>query len=248
MNETATAIASAVEEQGGATQEISRNVIQAAQGTQEVSGNIVGVSQAAQQTGAASLQVLASAGELSQNGETLKTQVQALPQRSARGVVGHRQRGGRAKHGFGVHGMDSIEDGDGDGLIHPAFQARISQLAAARQIDIRQMTALASADLENTAVSLQRAAEVFPEAARITSAVRTALTAVSASLQRWNSGEVPISAEVDAAATCMKEVHSALFKVRELLAGGEAVSAVPSVCPNPSHDDVERAAHLSGWS
>jgi methyl-accepting chemotaxis protein len=78
VNETATAIASAVEEQGAATQEISRNVIQAAQGTQEVSGNIVGVSQAAQQTGAAAVQVLASAGELSQNGEALKAQVQAF--------------------------------------------------------------------------------------------------------------------------------------------------------------------------
>jgi methyl-accepting chemotaxis protein len=76
VSETATAIASAVEEQGAATQEISRNVIQAAQGTQEVSGNIEGVSQAAQQTGAASVQVLASAGELSRNGEALKVQVE----------------------------------------------------------------------------------------------------------------------------------------------------------------------------
>jgi methyl-accepting chemotaxis protein len=78
VSETATAIASAVEEQGAATMEISRNVLQAAQGTQEVSGNIVGVNQAAQQTGAAATQVLASAGELSQNGETLKAQVAAF--------------------------------------------------------------------------------------------------------------------------------------------------------------------------
>ena len=40
MSNWATSIASAVEEQGTATQEISRNVLQAAQGTQEVSGNI----------------------------------------------------------------------------------------------------------------------------------------------------------------------------------------------------------------
>jgi methyl-accepting chemotaxis protein len=78
VNETATAIASAVEEQGSATQEISRNVLQAAQGTQEVSGNIAGVIGAAQQTGAAAVQVLASADELSQNGEVLKAQVQAF--------------------------------------------------------------------------------------------------------------------------------------------------------------------------
>ena len=74
MSEIATTIASAVEEQGSATQEISRNVLQAAQGTQEVSSNIIGVSDAARQTGGAATQVLASAGELSRNGEVLKAQ------------------------------------------------------------------------------------------------------------------------------------------------------------------------------
>ncbi len=75
VSEISTAIASAVEEQGAATQEISRNVQQAAQGTQEVSSNIAGVTQAAQQTGAAATQVLEAAGELSRNGTVLKTQV-----------------------------------------------------------------------------------------------------------------------------------------------------------------------------
>jgi methyl-accepting chemotaxis protein len=74
-SETAATIAAAVEEQGAATQEISRNVLQAAQGTQEVSGNVAGVREAAHQTGAAATQVLASASELLQNGETLKAQV-----------------------------------------------------------------------------------------------------------------------------------------------------------------------------
>jgi methyl-accepting chemotaxis protein len=78
VSETATAIASAVEQQGAATGEITRNVVQAAQGTREVSGNIAGVSQAAQQTGAAASQVLASASELSKNGEVLKAQVVAF--------------------------------------------------------------------------------------------------------------------------------------------------------------------------
>ncbi len=45
INEIATAIASAVEEQGAATQEISSNVQQAAQGTQEVSHTIQSVTQ-----------------------------------------------------------------------------------------------------------------------------------------------------------------------------------------------------------
>ena len=56
----------------------TRNVLQAAQGTQEVSGSIAGVSQAAQQTGSAAGQVLASAGELSRNGEALKAQVRSF--------------------------------------------------------------------------------------------------------------------------------------------------------------------------
>ncbi len=78
VNETAAAIAAAVEEQGAATREISRNVIQAAQGTLEVSGNIAGVDQAARQTGEAAEQVLVSAAELSRNGEALKTRVEAF--------------------------------------------------------------------------------------------------------------------------------------------------------------------------
>jgi methyl-accepting chemotaxis protein len=75
VNETAAAIAAAVEEQTAATQEIARNVQQAAQGTSEVSSNITGVNQAAQQTGAAASQVLSSAGELSQSSALLKRQV-----------------------------------------------------------------------------------------------------------------------------------------------------------------------------
>ncbi len=58
LNEIATTIASAVEEQGAATQEIARNVQQASAGTQEVSANIGGVSQAAAETGAAAAQVM----------------------------------------------------------------------------------------------------------------------------------------------------------------------------------------------
>jgi len=78
VNETASAISAAVEEQGAATQEIARNVQQAAQGTQEVSANIAGVSQAAQETGAAATQVLASARELSASGSSLKSQVESF--------------------------------------------------------------------------------------------------------------------------------------------------------------------------
>jgi aerotaxis receptor len=71
----ATTIASAIEEQGAATQEIARNVQQAAAGTHEVSHNIGGVTQAAGETGAASSGMLSAAGDLSRRAATLRTEV-----------------------------------------------------------------------------------------------------------------------------------------------------------------------------
>ncbi|MCJ2083707.1 methyl-accepting chemotaxis protein [Methylobacterium sp. J-090] len=72
---TATAIAAAVEEQGAATQEIVRNVAQAATGTGEVTSNVAGVAQAAEETGAAAAQVLGAASELSRQSEHLDAEV-----------------------------------------------------------------------------------------------------------------------------------------------------------------------------
>ncbi|KZD06403.1 hypothetical protein AUP43_10795 [Oceanibaculum pacificum] len=76
INEIATVIASAVEEQNAATQEIARNVQQAASGTQEVSTNIVGVSTAAELGGSTANEVLNSAGDLMQQSERLREQVE----------------------------------------------------------------------------------------------------------------------------------------------------------------------------
>ncbi len=78
ISEIATVIASAVEEQGAATQEISRNVQQAAVGTQEVSKNISVVSVAAGETGSAATEVLGAAGELSRQGEILRREVDSF--------------------------------------------------------------------------------------------------------------------------------------------------------------------------
>lgn len=75
VDEVSTAIATAMEEQRATTQEIARNVHEAATGTQEVSSSITGVTQAAQETGSAATQVTAAAGELSEQSETLKTEV-----------------------------------------------------------------------------------------------------------------------------------------------------------------------------
>ncbi|WP_456619351.1 MULTISPECIES: methyl-accepting chemotaxis protein [unclassified Bradyrhizobium] len=75
MSEIASAIASAVEQQGAATREISRNVQQAARGTQQVSASIVDVQRGASQTGSASSNVLASAKSLSGESSRLKVEV-----------------------------------------------------------------------------------------------------------------------------------------------------------------------------
>jgi methyl-accepting chemotaxis protein len=73
--EISSTIASAVEEQGTATQEISRNVQQAAHGTQQVSANITDVQRGAAETGSASSQVLSAAQSLSGDSNRLKLEV-----------------------------------------------------------------------------------------------------------------------------------------------------------------------------
>ncbi|MET0720283.1 MAG: methyl-accepting chemotaxis protein [Tardiphaga sp.] len=75
MSEIASTIASAVEEQGAATQEISRNVQQAAQGTMQVTSNITDVQRGASETGSASSQVLSAAQSLSSDSNRLKSEV-----------------------------------------------------------------------------------------------------------------------------------------------------------------------------
>lgn len=71
VNEVATAIAAAVEEQGAATQEITRSTQQAADGTRHVSDNITGVSADADAAGAAAQNVKVAS-------ETLATQTRQL--------------------------------------------------------------------------------------------------------------------------------------------------------------------------
>ena len=75
VNEIATTIATAVEQQGVSTQEIARNVMQAARGTQEVNQNIENVSKAAGETGAAAGQVLTASQEMSRHAEGLRGEV-----------------------------------------------------------------------------------------------------------------------------------------------------------------------------
>ncbi|MGE5516472.1 MAG: methyl-accepting chemotaxis protein [Bacteroidota bacterium] len=75
MTSIAAAIASAVEEQSAATNEIARNVQQAAQGTQQVADAITGVTQAASETGQAAGEVLHAAKSLNTQADGLRTRI-----------------------------------------------------------------------------------------------------------------------------------------------------------------------------
>jgi methyl-accepting chemotaxis protein len=78
VNEIATAVAAAVEQQGVATAEIARNIQEAALGTQQVSSNINGVSQAASETGQTAAQLLSSANDLTLQSDLLRTSVEGF--------------------------------------------------------------------------------------------------------------------------------------------------------------------------
>jgi methyl-accepting chemotaxis protein len=78
VNEIATAIAAAVEQQGMATAEIARNVQEAARGTHEVSSNIAGVSRAANETDQTATRMLSAANEISQQSDLLRTSVEGF--------------------------------------------------------------------------------------------------------------------------------------------------------------------------
>jgi methyl-accepting chemotaxis protein len=75
VDEVATTIAAAVEQQGVATAEIARNVQEAAQGTQDVSSNIGGVSRAARETGITASELLAASKELSGHTDALRSEI-----------------------------------------------------------------------------------------------------------------------------------------------------------------------------
>ncbi len=80
-----TAVASAVEEQGAATQEITRNAQDAARGTQEVSANIHGVTDAAQRTRHSASALLNAAESLSHQANALRSQVDGFVRRVREG-------------------------------------------------------------------------------------------------------------------------------------------------------------------
>jgi methyl-accepting chemotaxis protein len=72
VSEIATSIASAVEQQGAAMQEIARNIHAASKAANQVVTNIHEVNRGASETGIASVQVLSSAKALADQGKNLK--------------------------------------------------------------------------------------------------------------------------------------------------------------------------------
>ncbi|MFT5487538.1 MAG: methyl-accepting chemotaxis protein [Paracoccaceae bacterium] len=78
VDEIASAIAAAVEEQGSATQEISNNIQQLSAASDEVNTNISSVSQAAGETGSAATQVLSSAKSLTDEADKLGSSVKGF--------------------------------------------------------------------------------------------------------------------------------------------------------------------------
>ena len=75
INEIASAIAAAVEEQGAATRDISENIQSVARGTAEVSSNVASVTQAAGETGSAAAEVLSAADQLGRQADNLRRDV-----------------------------------------------------------------------------------------------------------------------------------------------------------------------------
>jgi methyl-accepting chemotaxis protein len=75
MSEISTSVAAAIDEQGAATQEITRNTQEAAKGTEQVTANIVGLRDGAGTAGAAATQVLSAATALTEQADGLRDEV-----------------------------------------------------------------------------------------------------------------------------------------------------------------------------
>ncbi|MDV6331199.1 PAS domain-containing methyl-accepting chemotaxis protein [Asticcacaulis sp. 201] len=80
IDDAASSISAAVEQQGAATLAIVNSVSEASRGTTEVTSNMGDVSRAAEDTGVAANQVLSASSELSQQAERLRTDVETFLQ------------------------------------------------------------------------------------------------------------------------------------------------------------------------
>lgn len=75
VNDRASTVLDAVDQQRLATQEIAQNVAEASTGTQDVSSNIVLLAEGANETGSSTTQVLSASSELAQQSELMRSEV-----------------------------------------------------------------------------------------------------------------------------------------------------------------------------
>ena len=85
ISEISTVISTAIQQQTAATREISNNVQQASAGTAEVSSSIIKVTHAATESRGAAEEVLQASGELSQQSEHLRSEIQSFLQKIRQG-------------------------------------------------------------------------------------------------------------------------------------------------------------------
>jgi methyl-accepting chemotaxis protein len=89
LNDISNTIATAVEEQGATTNEMSRNVTEAAKGSTEISQNIMGVAHAAQGTSSRAQESLKAASELAQMSTQLRELVEQFKVTAGEDGNGH---------------------------------------------------------------------------------------------------------------------------------------------------------------
>jgi methyl-accepting chemotaxis protein len=85
MSEVTSTIAAAVEQQSAATQEIARNVQQAADSTSSVAGHINGVSNCAAEAGESATNMLVAANELTRQTTLVRQEIETFLKRVAEG-------------------------------------------------------------------------------------------------------------------------------------------------------------------
>jgi methyl-accepting chemotaxis protein len=154
IDEIASAIAAAVEEQGAATQEIARNVEQAAAGTREVSGNIAGVTHAAGETGQAASGQLALATEV---GDQVRQMQERLTQLTADSANPHLSE----RHTVNMAVKIAIGGAEEHGLLHDISRGGVAVLGRSDgmnegvgfEIDIRGLGRLPGAVIASTGES-----------------------------------------------------------------------------------------------
>jgi methyl-accepting chemotaxis protein len=103
INDISNTIASAVEEQTATTNEMSRNIAQAAKGSSEIAGNISGVAEAAKNTSTAAAQTNTAAAELARMAGQMHSMIQQFRLAQHDGHTARRGTGSRSSWSTEAH-------------------------------------------------------------------------------------------------------------------------------------------------